>query len=347
MKTTLGIVAVLLLFSGIPSAADVTVGEPVQLRTPEGRYTMPSFSADSRYIAFSSERYDGLYTSDWQGNISTIAKSPLAGWRYSWGPDGQTLAYRMRYGDTTDMAGMAASPDGRSQTQITDWQSDLFPPQCSKDGIEFKAGDDLLKVDESGNIKSVKSLSNGQGIVSRVAALSAAFFVNGFAAVTSTAFAALVPASEGKSEGKSVYTNTENELWTVDEKGDVKKLLDVNGESGFFNPQTAPTGDVVAASGLSGQLYIADVNTGNYIKLGNGQNPTWSPDGRHLVYEVATEDGHSITGSELWVSSRDGRYRQQLDLNEGIKRYPSWSPDGRTLVYEIDGKIYYVPIERK
>ena len=348
MRTLLWITAILLLIAIIPSAAEIRVGEPVQLRTPEGRFTMPSFSADSRYIAFSSARYDGLYTSDWQGNISTVAQAPLAGWRYSWSPDGANLVYRIRYdAATTAMAGNVSRPDGQAQFHISDWQSDLNPPQCTKNGIEFKAGDDMLTVDESGNVKCVKSLSKGQGIVSRVAALSAAFFANGFVGVTTTAFAALVPASEGKLKGKSVFTNTGNELWTVDEKGEMKRLLDVTGESGLFSPQTSPAGDAVAAPGLSGKLYIADSNTGAYINLGAGQNPAWSPDGNFIVYEVATEDGHDITGSELWVASKDGKYQHQLELNKGIKRYPTWSPDGSTLAYEVDGKIYYVPVERK
>jgi dipeptidyl aminopeptidase/acylaminoacyl peptidase len=344
------LIAVAIIFQLVvligPCAAEITVGEPVQFPTPEGKFTMPSFSPDSRYLAFAKAGYGGLYTSDWQGHFSTVAESPLSGWRYSWAPDGRNLAYRVRYEDTSAVAGMVSSPDGQTQAQVTDWQNDLFPPQWGKDGIAFKAGDDMMTVDETGNVKAVKSLSEGRGIVSRVAALSAALFANGVAGVTTTAFAALVPASSGKSVGKGLFTNGDNELWTIDENGDVKKLLDVSGESGYFSPQTSPTGDAVAAPGLSGNLYVADTSTGQYANFGVGQNPTWSPDGRYLIYEVATEDGHDITGSELWIASRDGKFKRQLSLNSGIKRYPSWSPDGRTLAFEVDGKIYYAPIQQ-
>jgi len=347
MRFLITVIGAVLLFGAIaPCAAEVVVGEPVQFPTPEGRFTMPSFSPDSRYMAFAKEGYGGLYTSDWQGHFSTIAESPLSGWRYSWAPDGRNLAYRVRYGDTSALAGMVSSPDGQTQAQVTDWQNDLFPPQWGKDGIAFKAGDDMMTVDESGNVKSVQSLSDGKGIVSRVVALSAAFLANNAVGTSAAAFAALVPASSGKPSGKALFTNSDNEMWVVDENGDLKKL-DVGDEAGVYSPQTSPTGDAVAAPGLSGNLYVADTSTGQYVNFGTGQNPTWSPDGRFLIYEVVTEDGHDLTSSELWIASRDGKFKRQLSLNAGLKRYPSWSPDGRTLAYEIDGKIYYVPIEQR
>lgn len=348
MRFLIAMSSTLLLIAMIgPCAAEIVVGEPVQFPTPEGQFTMPSFSPDGRYLAFAKAGYGGLYTSDWQGHFSTVAESPLSGWRYSWAPDGRNLAYRVRYGETSALAGMVSSPDGQTQAQVTDWQNDLFPPQWGKDGIAFKAGDDLMTVDESGNVKTVKSLSEARGIVSRVVALSAAFFANNTVGTTVTAFAALVPASSGKSTEKGVFTNGDNEVWVVDENGDMKRLLDVSDESGFFSPQTSPAGDAVAAPALSGNLYVADVSSGKYVNIGTGQNPTWSPDGKYLIYEVVTENGHDLTSSELWIASRDGKFKRQLSLNAGLKRYPSWSPDGRMLAYEVDGKIYYAPIEQR
>jgi Tol biopolymer transport system component len=307
---------------------------------------MPSFAPDSGAIAFARENFTGLYTMDWQGNVSTVAEAPLSGWRYSWAPDGRNIAYRVRYGDTPALAGMVASRDGSTQTQVTDWQNDLYPPNWDKNGIGFKAGDDVMTVDEQGKVKSVKSLSDGRGIVSRAAGLSAAFFANNLSGATIAAFAALVPAATGKAPGKDVITNANNELWVVDENGESKKLLDVEGESGYASPQVAPTGDLVAAPGLSGQLYLANMRGGDPVKLGAGQNPTWSPDGKYLIYEVAKDDGHNFVSSDLWIASADGRWKKQLTTTSDIERYPSWSPDGRYVAYESDGKIFYAPVER-
>lgn len=328
-------------------AADLRLGTPKQVPTPEGSYTMPSFSADGRSIAFARRDFGGLYTTDGQGSFHTIAEAPLAGWRYAWTADGQNLAYRVRYEDSSALAGMVSSPDGSAQAQITDWQTDLFPPTAGKDGITFKAGDDIMTVDEKGDVKAVKSVSDGQGIVSRVASVSSAFCASNLTGGTLSAFAALVPAAFGKAGGKDVMTNADNELWVVDENGEPKKLLDLKDESGYFSPQTAPSGDAVAANGLSGKLYIADLAGGAPVDLGKGQDPAWSPDGRFLVYEVVSENGHDITGSDLWIASRDGKFKQRLTSTDGLERYPSFSPDGKTIVYEMGGKIYTAPVEQQ
>lgn len=329
------------------AAADIKLGTPNRLPTPEGKFTMPSFSADGRTIAFSRADYGGLYTYDMQGNTHMIAEAPLAGWRYAWTADGENLAYRVRYENTPALAGMISRPDGSGQLQVTDWQYDLFPPSAGKNGISFKAGDDILTVDQKGEVKSVKSVSDGQGIVSRVAAASLACWANDLTGATLSAFAALIPAAYGKANVKDVMTNDQNELWVVDENGEPKKLLNIEGESGYFSPQTSPQGDTVAANGLSGKLYVADLAGGSPVDLGMGQNPAWSPDGGYLVYEVVKEDGHDITACDLWIASRDGKWKQQLTNTDGKERYPSFSPDGRTLIYELDGKIYYAPIEQQ
>jgi tricorn protease-like protein len=268
----------------------------------------------------------------------------MAGWRYAWTADGQNLAYRVRWEDSSALAGMVSGVDGKSQSQVTDWQNDLFPPTTGKDGVTFKAGDDILTVDEKGNVKSVKSVSDGQGIVSRVAGVSAAFCASNLTGGTLSAFAALVPSAFGKPGSKDVMTNAENELWVVDENGEPKKLLDIDGEPGYFSPQTSPDGEAIAAPGLSGNLDIAD-RAGGYVSLGMGQNPAWSADGRYLLYEMVRDNGHDITGSDLWVCSRDGKWKQQLTSTDGIERYPNWSPDGKSIVYEMDGKIYTAPLE--
>lgn len=347
MRHAICIITLLFIVCAPVFAISADLGSPVQVPTPEGRFTMPSFSPDGRTIAFSRGDYGGLYTTDGAGSFNTISEAALSGWRYSWTPDGQNLAYRVRYENTAALAGMVSNPDGSAQAQVTDWQNDLFPPSTGANGVTFKAGDDLLTVDEKGNVKSVKSVSEGQGIVSRVAGVSLAFWANNLTGGTLSAFAALVPAAFGKGNAKDVMTNADNELWVVDENGEPKKLLDIKDEPGYFSPQTSPDGDMVAANGLSGKLYVADTAGNGYADLGMGQNPAWSGDGRFLIYEVVSDNGHDLTSCDLWISSRDGKWKQRLTFTDGLERYPSWSPDGKTIVYELNGKIYTVPIEMR
>lgn len=61
-------------------------------------------------------------------------------------------------------------------------------------------------------------------------------------------------------------------------------------------------------------------------------NPSWSPDGRRLVFESRR------TGTaNLWIIDADGRNLRQLTPTaRGEDTHPAWSPDGRTIVFDSD-----------
>ena len=98
--------------------------------------------------------------------------------------------------------------------------------------------------------------------------------------------------------------------------------------------------------GLSGNLYVADPDTGKVTELGNGCNPTWGPNGDYLIFERTTDDGHEITSSDLWIASADGSVMQQLTNTPGVEMMPSWSPDGKSVAYVEDGVVYIAPIQQ-
>jgi len=58
-------------------------------------------------------------------------------------------------------------------------------------------------------------------------------------------------------------------------------------------------------------------------------NPSFSPDGKQIVY-VSDEEG----SPELWLRDIQGSYRVKLTENLGIQdAYPKWSPDGSKIVF--------------
>lgn len=69
-------------------------------------------------------------------------------------------------------------------------------------------------------------------------------------------------------------------------------------------------------------------------------NPTWSADGRRLVFAAVIDPQHEPTGaptqSELWMVNLDGTGRTALTRGESADFQPVWGPDGR--VYFVSNR---------
>lgn len=101
-----------------------------------------------------------------------------------------------------------------------------------------------------------------------------------------------------------------------------------------LHPALAPAGDAVAfASDRSGafEIYVRSFGPGGIdvaITNDGAQNvqPSWSPDGRFVVYHSAARGG-------IWIiPARGGIARQVVPRGSG----PRWSPDGQRIVYQSD-----------
>jgi len=336
--------SVLAAVAATGSAGAVQLGEGTPLPL-EGYFTAPLWSPAGGGLALAGENFQGLYYTDMLGNLMTVSDAALAGWRFNWSPDGQHLAYRAREDEGSGMALMVAGTDGESK-QVTPYLNDMFPPKWGKDGLTYRSGDELVTVDKDGKVTKVRSLSQGRGMLSRIASIAGSLMLGHVTGATFTAFGALLSsqALDGK-QGKGVFLGPDNQIWTVDEAGKLKKLIDVENVAGYTDPVESPDGGKYATHGFDGNLYIADPKSDQPVNLGAGSNPTWSPDGRYVIFERTTDDGQRILTSDLWMASWDGSWVYQLTSTGVIEGYPSWSPDGSWIAYVIDGVVYIAPIE--
>jgi len=135
-------------------------------------------------------------------------------------------------------------------------------------------------------------------------------------------------------DGTLIYvphqTTTEHELVWVDRQGTESLITKERGN--YTTPRISPDGKRVAVTLFGGNersVWIYDLEGDSFRRLtfeGNNAAPTWSPDGKWIVYQSTHEDGRA-----LYKQMADGSSSpQQLTEKTSLAQMPnSWSSDGQ------------------
>ncbi len=96
-------------------------------------------------------------------------------------------------------------------------------------------------------------------------------------------------------------------------------------------------------------LYKSDRKGETIVNLGNLRAARWSVINNLIAYMQDTDDGLKITGSDIYVTTPDGKLKFNLtDSPDRIEMYPEWSHDGSMIVYHTDdGEIFILSLEIK
>ncbi|WP_299437974.1 hypothetical protein [uncultured Aquimarina sp.] len=141
-----------------------------------------------------------------------------------------------------------------------------------------------------------------------------------------------------------VYINLETAKLEVKEESKGKPQIITPEDGQFYHPLLSPNGKMVAVhEGAS--IYIYDL-TGNEKRkyAGNGLVTAWLPDSSAIItFEDKSSDGHTITSSELFLTTVKSIKRTQLTFSDDIiEMYADISPNGKKIAYsdEKSGRIF-------
>lgn len=97
------------------------------------------------------------------------------------------------------------------------------------------------------------------------------------------------------------------------------------------------------------EIWLRNLQTGENTLLGNGYQPSFSPDGDHIAYVKYAADAKSCC---IWMMDLNGGNQTQVtDPKKGYAYHPRFSPDGKKIVFDLfkkekkDNDIYIIDID--
>jgi Tol biopolymer transport system component len=307
---------IFLLLPVFAASQPTPLGAPEVLISNSDYFFMnPQFSPDGSKIAFTTQQYRGLWVADANGSqASQITGEAGAGYRFSWSPDGSHIvaAVTREEGPVRQFGIKLFDTASGGERQLTPFGRQVPPmPVFSGTGSEIRYRD-------------------GFGIVSVGSGIEPAA---GDAVANATANPVAMPLENSI----RIYhaNSTEQELRPVP-------------DAIYLRASVSPDGQKLAFEVYGGNLYISDMNGNNLIDLGRGEAPAWSPDSRYLSFMKTEDDGHDITGSDIYIVDAAGdsitNITGQSDLHA---MNPAWSPDGSRIAFGDvqSGVIYQVRLQ--
>jgi hypothetical protein len=126
----------------------------------------------------------------------------------------------------------------------------------------------------------------------------------------------------------------------------LRRSIRANGDR-IVRTLVSPDDRHVALWGMSTGIYIHDVARDRTLHLGRGEHPAFDESGARLVFERTEDDGHEITGGDLFlVELRDDYVPTALTSTaDRIERTPSLARD--RLAFVVDGSVRVARLRRR
>jgi Tol biopolymer transport system component len=83
-------------------------------------------------------------------------------------------------------------------------------------------------------------------------------------------------------------------------------------------------------------IWMVDIDGRNLTQFGEGIKPSWSPDGKQIVFYKKTGEYF-----HLWIMDADGGNMTEFTSGKYNAIEPAWSPDGKKIAYSADSAGNY------
>lgn len=291
------------------------VGEPEKIVfSKEVSYMNAVWSPDGQQIAFSGDKYNGIWVVDAAGKkLTKVTSDAGAGFGFSWSEDSKFILARSVF-------------------------TEGFRRYHNVKLYDVRSGNERVILNKSRQLKGLPVFSNDDGSVAMMLGRKMEKIATGIPVLKSSGdnqkeavlfSGALMPVKASFASPREV------------------KFPEFEGRY-VFNSAISPAGDKVVfqVNGLG--LHVADVNGQNLKQIGQGEQATWTPDGKYVVVTKVEDDGALITSGMLYaVDVQTGEYSPLLNRPGMVALNPDISADGKNLLFEnaLDGAIYKVRLK--
>jgi len=273
----------------------------------EGDYSTPQFSPDGKFISFTNKGFAGIMLMNTKsGDVFTLTSALGAGYKYAWSLDNEHLAYR------------GSRFEGNRRTQfigvihVAEGKEDIIATSTRFQPAAWQYFEDK---------KRLVFLQDDVPSFSRMYSVSKEIEVH--------------------PNINTYFYYKEGGFYVLNDK---TTTLDGFEKIEGMDPIVSPDGRSFIYS-KNDRLVWRSLEEGSEQVLGQGSHPSWSPDGKQIVYQITSDNGHSITGSDLYIMNMQTQEVYRLTHTEDIQEVnASWSPDGSKIIFndERDGYIYLI-----
>lgn len=275
-------------------------------------FVAPEVSPDGKFIALTLKGYRGLWVVRSDGyDLRQLSEIRGAGYIKRWSPDSKWLLFRETFRENNKTKQLLKVAEVYSKNV-----SGIRAPVNKFEDVRWFSNDKLYLRSEG------KALYIKSGL-----------YVETKKSINQTA----------------VHTDSKKIILENMNKAELSTLTPVLGAS-YLNPIISPDGKKIVFKVIGGNLQVYELANFQLHDLGAGERPNWSPDSERIIYQISTDDGHTITSSDIYIIKFDGTKKTAVTLTKNVyEMRPSFFPGGKNIIYDTDllGEIRTIRVPSK